>query len=103
VTQSVDEQLRFAIANKRLMELNYKSRVRVVEPHDYGVQKGIERVLVYQLRATGGPPTRSKDGWKLLEVPKVEESVVLEATFRGSRGTPQQRHNVWDVLYARVK
>ncbi|HEV8394263.1 MAG TPA: hypothetical protein VGQ37_08310 [Vicinamibacterales bacterium] len=33
-----DRQLRFAIAHKRLIEVRYDGRLRVAEPHDYGVK-----------------------------------------------------------------
>jgi hypothetical protein len=79
MTASVDGQLRFAIAGKRLLEVSYKGSARLVEPHDYGVQNGKDRVLVFQRRVISGGPT-----------------------FKGSRGRPHQSHNVWDVLYARV-
>ena len=38
----------------------------------------------------------------MLDVPKIERCVVTEQTFKGSRGTPDQDHHEWDVLYARV-
>jgi len=103
MTQSVDEQLRFAIAHKRLLQLHYQRNLRVVEPHDYGVQNGKPRLLAYQQRASGGAPGRSRTGWRLLEVSKIERCVVLDHTFKGSRGDPRQHHYTWDVLYARVE
>jgi hypothetical protein len=103
VGASVDGQLRFAIAGKRLLEVSYKGSVRLVEPHDYGVQNGQVRVFVYQLRATRSQPGKGVTGWRMLDVPKIDRCVVMERTFKGSRGTADQDHNVWDVLYARVK
>jgi len=100
---SVDEQLRFAIANKRLVQMSYKGRVRVAEPHDYGVQKGVTRLLTYQRSAVGGGPRKDVTGWRLLDLPKIERCLVLDETFPGSRGQAHHAHNVWDVLYARVK
>src|SRR5262245_58247383 len=63
---STDARIRFAIANRRLVELRYKGYARVVEPHDYGVQNGAERLLVFQRR---GPARAGQDpiGWRLLE------------------------------------
>ena len=47
-----------AIREKRLIEFTYKSSgVRIAEPHDYGIQKGIERLLAFQL--SGESRTRS--------------------------------------------
>jgi len=102
MTASIDGQLRFAIASKRLLDVTYKGRVRLVEPHDYGVQKGTARLFVYQLRATPDRPGKGAEGWRMLDVPAIERCVVTEQTFKGSRGTPDQDHYKWDVLYARV-
>jgi hypothetical protein len=100
--ESIDDKLRFAIANRRLLELSYHGRLRVVEPHDYGIQRGTTRLLVYQLRGSGGRPQKSDRGWRLLDVPKISTCTVLDETFPGSRGQSHQQHFVWDVVYARV-
>ncbi|MCA1586308.1 MAG: hypothetical protein LC791_16555 [Acidobacteria bacterium] len=99
---SMDAQLRFAIANKRLIELGYHGTLRVAEPHDYGVQKGATRLLIYQLRSSGPTRRTSVSGWKLLSLSKIDGCTVLDETFLGSRGRSHQSHYVWDVVYARV-
>lgn len=97
---SVDARIRRAIAEKRLLELRYKSAERLAEPHDYGVIDGIERLLVFQLR---GPDSgKGATGWRLLEVVQIEDCTVTEQTFGGSRGQSHQQHYKWDTLYARV-
>ena len=53
---SLDETIRTAIAQKRLVRIRYDGRVRVAEPHDYGIRKGVERLLGYQLRETPREP-----------------------------------------------
>ena len=103
MSASVDGQLRFAIAGKRLIELSYKGSDRLVEPHDYGLQKGKAQLLVYQRRSTRSAPGKGVIGWRLFEVSVIERCVVTEETFKGSRGTSDQQHYEWDVLYARVK
>ena len=95
---SLDARLRFAIANRRLIELRYNGRPRLAEPHDYGAQRRVDRLFVYQLRDEGRQNAR---GWRLLDVQKIESCVVLEDTFRGTRNQGQ-RHLEWDVVYARV-
>lgn len=102
VPQSLDARVRFAIAHKRLIEVRYHGSPRVAEPHDYGVQKGIERLLVYQLRGPVRSPNQSATGWRLLDASKIEACVVLDDTFSGSRGQSQRNHSAWDVVYARV-
>jgi hypothetical protein len=100
--RSIDEQLRFAIANKRLIQLRYHGHLRVAEPHDYGVQKGTTKLLIYQVRGPASAQRSDVRGWRLLEVSKIDGCLVLEETFPGSRGPSHQHHYVWDVVYARV-
>lgn len=102
MTASFDEMIRSAISRKRLLRLRYTGRVREVEPHDYGMQKGVERLLVYQLRGTPSTPGRSATGWRLLDLPKIEDCAVLTESFAGSRGHLHSRRLIWDVLYMRV-
>ena len=96
---TLDQRLRFAIANKRLVRFTYKARSRVVEPHDYGIQGGIAKLLAYQVR---GESTTPLPGWRLLDVSKIEGLVVLPDDFRGSRGESHRHHKEWDKLFARV-
>ena len=98
---SLDVQLRFAIVNRRLIRFEYSGAVRVAEPHDYGVQKGVIRLLAYQLRG-GSSRASSSSGWKLLDAAKISGCTVLDETFAGSRGAAHQHHYAWEVLYARV-
>jgi hypothetical protein len=99
---TLDERLRFAIANRRLMQVTYHGRPRVGEPHDYGRQ-GTPRLLFYQLREAGGAGGARPSGWRLLEVSKIEDGQVLDDTFRGSRGPSHRQHLIWDELFARVE
>jgi hypothetical protein len=98
---SLDQQLRFAIAHTRLLRLTYNGVVRITEPHDYGVHRGTTRLLVYQ-RSKAGASDQDAIGWRLLDTGKISDCAVLEATFSGTRGRLQQRHYVWEPLYARV-
>jgi hypothetical protein len=98
---SVDAHIREAIAGKHLLQLRYKNHNRVVEPHDYGVQHGVQRLLVYQLNSTGTTGSHSV-GWRLFDIAKIESLSVLEAKFKGSRRAAHEDHHTWDVVYARV-
>lgn len=99
----IDRQLRTAIAGRRLLQLTYNGKSRVVEPHDYGAKSGRDRLLVYQLRVAGQADGAKARGWRLLDVSDIRNCDVLEQTFAGSRGDSHQKHHDWDVLYARVK
>jgi hypothetical protein len=101
--ESIDSRIRLAIQRTHLIEVRYKGQSRIAEPHDYGVQRGVERLLVYQLRTTGGGAGKDAVGWRLFDVSKIESLVVLEGVFKGSRRASGQEHHSWDVLYARVE
>ena len=97
----VNYDLLLAIADKRLIEFDYKSRgTRVVEPHDYGIKGGVERLLAFQLGGHSG--SKAPHGWKWFDVAEMRELRVLERRFRGSRGDSAQHHSTWDTLFARV-
>jgi hypothetical protein len=98
--ESLDAQLRFAIANKRLLQLRYDGYRRIAEPHDYGVQRGVTRLLIYQTRKFGA--SGRSTGWRLLDTAKISECTVLDRAFPGTRARSDQRHHIWDVLHARV-
>jgi hypothetical protein len=84
-TGSTGARIRFAIANRRLVEVRYSGNARIAEPHDYGIQDGRERLLVFQLRSPS-PSNLVPVGWRRLDTAKIEALTVLDDTFRGSRG-----------------
>src|SRR4029453_17633158 len=93
----VDRQVRLAIARRSLIRFKYGAAVRVGEPHDYGIQRGVVRLLVYP---RGG--ARFSRGWRLLDVAKITQLEVLNETFAGSRRAAHSHHFQWDTLFARV-
>jgi hypothetical protein len=99
--RTLDTLIRFAIENRRLIRFTYQGAVRVAEPHDYGQRKGETKVLAYQ-REKAGRKTDDARGWRWLDTSKLDDLLVLEDTFAGSRQQPNQQHHDWDVLYARV-
>ena len=60
--RTIDEQLRFAITNKRLVKLSYSGSLRYLEPHDYGVQKGFAKT--FRKRKLPTPKELMKHGEK---------------------------------------
>lgn len=97
-----DTEFRLAIAGKHLLQISYKGTLRVVEPHDYGIYKGVARLFVYQVRGASSTQGRQGRGWKLLDAEHIAGCVVLDETFPGSRGDYHQNHLAWDEVYARV-
>jgi hypothetical protein len=95
-----DKLLRTAILQKRLIRFNYAGKVRIAEPHDYGVQKGLVRLFCYQVG--GESNSGSLPDWRLLEVPEMSDIEVLNETFPGSRSIPTNKHQKWDQVFERV-
>jgi hypothetical protein len=96
-------KLRFAIAHKRLLGLEYNARLRIAEPHDFGAMNGTSKVFVYQLLVDGAASGDRAEGWRLLDLAKIGTCKVLEQTFAGSRGDARQQHLHWDAVFARVE
>jgi hypothetical protein len=98
----VNSHLVLAIHNKRLIEFVYKTgQTRIVEPHDYGVRGGVEKLLAYQI--SGESESGKPEGWKWFDVAKMRQLTVLNEQFPGSRADSEQQHFEWDTLFARVK
>jgi histidyl-tRNA synthetase len=96
----VDAVLRTAISEKRLIRFSYQQKLRIAEPHDYGVQKGRVRLFCYQVR--GQSTSGTLPDWRLLEVPAMSDVEMLSEAFAGSRPIPSGKHLVWDEVFARV-
>lgn len=95
-----DAVIRHAIGHKRLIEVVYFDKKRIVEPHDYGIHKGTVKLLAYQI---GGASSGRLPNWRWLEINRITEIQLLDRTFRGGRGTERQTHHQWDEIFMRVK
>jgi hypothetical protein len=100
VDPKLDELLRAAIEQRCLIQLRYDNRSRILEPHDYGIQNGVIRLLAYQV---GGSSSGKLPNWRWLDVDRISEPQMLSGTFRGGRSIPSGKHHKWDRLFARVK
>jgi heavy metal sensor kinase len=96
----VDELLRTAIQHKRMVRFRYENRDRILEPHDYGVQKGCVRLLGYQV---GGSSSGTLPNWRWIDVDGISDLELLGRTFKGGRPAPSGKHHKWDQLFIRVK
>jgi hypothetical protein len=79
VNPELDQLLRSAIENKRLLRFKYKGNERIAEPHDYGIQNGIIRLFCWQV---GGRSGGRIPGWRLIDI--------------------TGKHHRWDKIFARV-
>lgn len=97
---NVDEIIRMAIEQRRLIKLRYQNKERIVEPHDYGIYNGSVKLLAYQI---GGSSTGKLPNWRWIEVDQISDVQLLDKTFPGGRPTPSGKHHKWDKLFLRVK
>lgn len=98
--QSIDQLLRGAIADRRLVSFTLHGLPRVGEPHDYGVADGVPTLFFYQ---TGGKSSSDKPlGWRNAVVSGITGLRVLDQRFAGTRVAPSGKHKKWDRLYASV-
>jgi hypothetical protein len=52
----LDQLLRTAIEQTRLLRLRYRNKARIVEQHDYGEHNGIIKLLTYQVGGSSSGP-----------------------------------------------
>jgi hypothetical protein len=100
VLPSVDTLLRTAIKQRRLLRLQYRNKLRIVEPHDYGVHNGIVKLLAYQIEGVSNGPLPN---WRWMEADHIADVELLDRTFPGGRRTKSGKHHQWDELFIRVK
>ena len=89
-----------AIEQKRLLQFRYKNRERIVEPHDYGLHKGVIKLFGYQV---GGSSSQRLPNWRWAEQDLISDLQILDRTFPGGRPTKSGKHHRWDKLFIRVE
>jgi hypothetical protein len=95
-----DNLLRRAIEEKRLIQVIYHGKERIVEPHDYGIRNNTALLLAFQI---AGSSSRQLPNWILMKVDEIEGIDPLGPTFPGRRPTPSGKHLKWTTLFIRVK
>ena len=96
----IDELLRKAIEQRRVIRFNYRDKPRIVEPHDYGVHRGSVKLFGYRV---GGASSEPLPNWRWAQVNSISDLGLLNRTFRGRRPTPSGKHHQWDEIFLRVK
>ena len=89
-----------AIEHRRLIQLVYHGKGRLVEPHDHGILNGSVQLLGYQI---AGSSSRPLPNWLPMKVDEIADIVLLDLTFSGGRPTTSGKHRRWDVLFIRVQ
>jgi len=96
---TTDEMIRWAITEKKLLEFDYDSYHRIVEPHIYGRKNENNQILAYQIR---GYSSDGELGWKRMYMNKIANMRVLDEPFPGMREVLNE-HSKWDLIYLIVE
>jgi hypothetical protein len=79
----MDDIIRFAIQNQKLVSFIYEKYFRIVEPHSYGkTTKENTCLRAYQV---DGESSNGIMGWKLFDLSKANNIELLETTFTNPR------------------
>jgi len=82
---NLDELIRTAIEQRRLIRLVYRNKPRIVEPHDYGVHNGSVKLLGYQV---GGSSTGRLPNWRWMEASLISEVLSAGQDLSGRAAKP---------------
>src|ERR1700756_1080587 len=83
----IDELLRKAFEQKRLIWFTYKDKPRIVEPHDYGIHKGSVKLFGYQVAGVSSKPLPN---WRWALVNSISDLDLLNLTFPGRHPTASE-------------
>jgi len=100
VDPAVHELIQTAIHERRLLRFFYHGKERIVEPQDYGMQKRIAYLFTFQ--TAGESSSSGLPDWRKFAVLSMSNVELLDEPFPCSRAVPSQKHQDWDVLFARV-
>src|ERR1051326_1915032 len=101
VYPAVHDLIMTAVHQRRLLRFLYHGKMRISEPQDYGLQKSAANLFTYQIAGERGSGGLS--GWRKGAVKNIAKVELLSKAFRGRREAPEQKHQEWDMLFARVE
>jgi hypothetical protein len=97
----LDELIRQAIAERRVVGFRYNGQRRMGEPHLYGKSNGQPTVLIYQTGGSfmGGPyPT-----WRRCDIKAITRFALSTVTFSQPRLNPNDSYREWDEIWEMVR
>ena len=98
---TLDDLIRQAIAERRIVSYQYNGLRRRGEPHLYGTSGGQPKLLVYQTDGSfmGGP----YPNWRRCDLKAMTRFALSTVTFSQPRLNPSDSHREWDEIWAIVK
>ena len=97
----MEELIKRAIREKKLIHFDYHGFNRIAEPHVYGITNGIRQFLGYQV--AGGSSRGGIPDWRRFDLHEIRTLQVFEETFPRRRPVPSGKHSPWDYQIAVVE
>lgn len=92
----MDDDILEAIRNRDVIKFTYNGRLRICEPHIFGMANKKNQVLCYQTHGQsmrGGIPE-----WRRFDIAGIEGLVITGDKFDGPRTIPSGPHSIWDQI-----
>src|SRR5207253_7745938 len=99
IAKSTHQLIWASIEERHHIRFFYDGKERITEPHDYGIQNGRVRLLVYQF--AGRSNSERLPAWRLVDIAGMSEIEVLETTFPGNRPAPSGQHQLGSDFHPR--
>lgn len=79
----MNNRIENAVSQMKCLEFMYEGYPRIVEPHCFGISnKGNFIIRAFQI---GGTSSSGKLGWRLFDVEKIENLIILDEYFPTTR------------------
>jgi len=95
IHRNMDEMIREAMSERKLLAFDYDDKHRIVEPHVYGRKDDRNGILAKQ---TGGESSQKVLGWRRMYLRGITNMKVMDETFPGKIETTGE-HSKWDIYY----
>ena len=97
----MDDLIRQAIAERRIVSFRYNGQRRIGEPHLLGLAQGRARLLVYQTEGSSqnGPYPR----WRQCDLSDIARFILTSRTFESARLNAAGSLKDWDEVWAIVQ
>lgn len=95
----MNQDLVAAIERNLQVEFTYDERLRIVEPHIYGVRCGSEQLFAFQVG--GGSNSGEIGDWRTFKLESIKELKLTKTKIAGPRDGNQ--HGNWDIVHARIE
>jgi hypothetical protein len=93
----LNNSIRNAIRDKKLIEFDYEGHHRIAEPHVHGISNEQYEAQTFQIG--GGSNSGGIPDWRRIKVDQITNLRVTEQRFEGRRPFPSGKHSPFDTTY----